>query len=117
MAATHVAIMKHANRLAHSTSLAERDCAERTYNKLARTFAIQLDALQRYRSKSANKVVFQHVSVSDGGQAIVGNVTRPARKRASRNRTRATPFISDARQAPMDNISEPRREQVPLRRK
>jgi len=62
MAATHVAIMKHANRLAHSTSLAERDCAERTYNKLARTFAIQLDALQRYRSKSANKVVLSATS-------------------------------------------------------
>ena len=72
MAATDVAIMNFANRLAHARSLPERDSAERTYNKLMRTFAAQVEALQRYRSKSDNKVVFQHV------QAIVGDVSRPA---------------------------------------
>jgi hypothetical protein len=39
MAATDMATMKMANRLAHATNLAERDSAERIYNKLARTFA------------------------------------------------------------------------------
>ena len=117
MAATDAATMSFANRLANAKSLTERDSAERTFNKLSRTFAAQVEALQRYRSKSENKVVFQHFSVNDSAQAIVGDVTRPARKRASRKRTRATPLIPDARQAPMDIISEPRRARVPLRRK
>ena len=117
MAATDAAVMSFFNRLANAKSLAERDSAERTLNKLMRTFAAQVEALQRYRSKSENKVVFQHVSVNDSAQAIVGDVTRSARKRASRKRTRATPLIPDARQAPMDIISEPRRARVRLRRK
>ena len=118
MAATNVATMKMANRLAHATNLPERDSAERTYNKLARTFAVQVEALQRYRSKTENKVVFQHVSVSDGGQAMFGNVSRPAHRRAaSKKRTRVTPQLSDARRAPMEIIGDPQRARVPQRRK
>jgi hypothetical protein len=112
MAATHVAIMKFANRLAHARSLQERDSAERTYNKLARTFAVQVEALQRYRSKSKNKVVIQHV------QAIVGNVSPPThRMAASKKRARVTPQLIDARQPPMEINGDPQRARVPLRRK
>lgn len=48
-------------------------------NKLSRTYAALLDSLSRYRGKgvSEQKVTVQHVHVSDGGQAIVGNVARP----------------------------------------
>jgi hypothetical protein len=118
MAATHAHVMRFATLLANANSLAERDSAERTFNKLMRTYAGHVEALQRYRSRNEkNKVVFQHVSVSEGGQAIVGNVTRPARERASRKRTRPIPLIPDARQAPMDIIGEQRSARVPLRRK
>ena len=116
MATTDAMAMSFANRLANAKNLAERDSAERTFNKLMRTFAIQMEALQRYRTKS-QKIIYQHVSVSEGGQAIVGNVTRPAREGASRKRRRATSLIPDARQAPMDIISEPQGARVPLRRK
>ena len=50
MAATNAAAMSFANRLANAKSLAERDSAERTFNELMRTFAAQVEALQRYRS-------------------------------------------------------------------
>jgi hypothetical protein len=116
MAATNVAIMKFANRLAHATNLAERDSAERTYNKLTRTYLLQVEALQRYRSKSDNNVIFQHISVRDRGQAIVGNVTRSARRRALKNRPRATPLIADARQTPMEMIGDRQQARVPPRR-
>ena len=53
MAATHVAAMRAANRLAHAESLQEQDSAERTYNKLTRTFVAQVEALQRYRDEAA----------------------------------------------------------------
>jgi hypothetical protein len=48
MAAVNAAAMSFANRLANAKSLAERDSAERTLNKLMRTFAAQVEALQRY---------------------------------------------------------------------
>jgi len=76
MAAVHSLTMEFASRLANAGDLAWRDSAERTLNKLARTFAVQVEALKRYRTGGEQKVTVQHVSVSDGGQAIVGNVTQ-----------------------------------------
>ena len=52
-----------------------QDSAERAFNKLARIFAAQLEALRRYRT-GEQRVAVQHVTVKDGGQAIVGSVTR-----------------------------------------
>ena len=37
-----------------------------------------MEALKRYRAGGEQKVTVQHVSVSEGGQAIVGNVTQGA---------------------------------------
>jgi len=45
-------------------------------NKLLRTFNTQVETLKRYRSKGEQKVMVEHVHVHQGGQAIVGNVTR-----------------------------------------
>ena len=57
MAAAHVAAMRVANRLAHAETLEEQDSAERTFNKLARTFAGLVEARQRYRAASDAKTV------------------------------------------------------------
>ena len=48
-------------------------------NKLARTFAAQVEALKRYRSGGEQTVRIEYVTVNDGGQAIVGNVTHGGR--------------------------------------
>ena len=45
------------------------------FNKLARTFAVQVEALKRYRTGGEQKVTVQHVTVNEGGQAIVGSVS------------------------------------------
>jgi hypothetical protein len=50
------------------------------FNKLTRTFAMQMGALKRYRSGAEQKVTLQYVSVAEGGQAIVGNVTQAPRE-------------------------------------
>ena len=42
--------------------------------KLSRTFVTQMEALQKYRNKGQQTIQVQHVSVEDGGQAVVGNV-------------------------------------------
>ena len=51
-------------------------------NKLSRSYATLLQALNHYRGKgvSEQKVTVQHVHVSDGGQAIVGNVQNGSRE-------------------------------------
>jgi len=43
-------------------------------NKLSRTCALLLDALNRHRGKGQQKVTVEHVHVHQGGQAIVGAV-------------------------------------------
>ena len=83
MAAVHVASMTFARRLAHVDDISQQDSAERAFNKLTRTFAMQMEALNRYRSGAEQKVTLQHVSVAEGGQAIVGNVTQVPRENAA----------------------------------
>jgi len=78
MAAVHMATMTFARRLAHVDNVAQQDSAERAFNKLARTFAVQLEALNRYRTGGEQRVTVQHVTVNEGGQAIVGAVTPAA---------------------------------------
>jgi hypothetical protein len=43
-------------------------------NKLSRTYATLLEALNRHRGKCQQKVTVEHVHVHSGGQAIVGTV-------------------------------------------
>lgn len=113
MAATHTGAMRFANRLAHAESLQEQDSADRAFNKLTRTFAAQVEALQRYRSISEHKVFVQHVSVNHSGQAIVGNVARRD-EAVLKKQVRVTPALADARQAPMETLGEAQREPVRL---
>lgn len=74
MAATHQATMMLARRLNHVENIPQQDAAERALNKLARSYAAQMDTLKRYRSNGQQTVRVERVTVQDGGQAIVGNV-------------------------------------------
>jgi hypothetical protein len=74
MAAVHNATMTFARRLAHVENIPQQDSAERAFNKLARTFAAQVEALKRYRTGGGQTVRVEHVTVNQGGQAIVGNI-------------------------------------------
>ena len=76
MAVIHLATMTFTRRLAHVETLDQQHGSEGALNKLARTFAMQLEALKRYRTGGEQKVVVQHVNVNEGGQAIVGAVDR-----------------------------------------
>jgi hypothetical protein len=48
-------------------------------NKLSRTWATLLEALNRHRGKGQQKVPVEHVHVHAGGQAVVGTVEAPGR--------------------------------------
>lgn len=101
MAAVHMASMTFAGRLAHVDDIAEQDCAARAFNKLTRTFAMQMEALNRYRSGAEQKVTLQHVSVAEGGQAIVGNVTQAPRENGQEKAATPPPVRTDTNVVPM----------------
>jgi hypothetical protein len=46
-------------------------------NKLSRSYAVLLEALNRHRGKGQQKVTVEHVHVHAGGQAVVGTVEAP----------------------------------------
>jgi hypothetical protein len=50
MAAVHNATMTFARRLAHVDNIPQQDSAERAFNKLARTFAAQVEALRQSKA-------------------------------------------------------------------
>ena len=70
MAAVHNATMTFARRLAHVETIPQQDSAERAFNKLARTFVSQVEALKRYRSRGEQTVRVEHVTVNEGGRQL-----------------------------------------------
>lgn len=74
MGAIHAATMMMARRLNLVENIPQQDAAERALNKLARTYAVQMDALRTYRTGGKQSMIIKHVNVSHGGKAIVGNL-------------------------------------------
>ena len=79
MAATHVATIRAGRWLATCDNLPQCQAHYTGFNKLARTFAAQVEALRKHRTGGNQTVTVQHVTVADGGQAIVGNVAHGGR--------------------------------------
>lgn len=74
MAATHQATMMLARRLTHVETIPQQDAAEKAFNKLARTYTTQMEALKKYRADAQQTVRVERVTIEEGGQAIVGDV-------------------------------------------
>jgi hypothetical protein len=100
MAVVHALTMAFAQRFPGVETQLEHDTIERGFTKLTRTFTTQIEALKRYRTGHELQVTVQNVSVSEGGQAIVGNVTRAAPDTA----VGSPPVVADARMAPMQTV-------------
>ncbi len=106
MAAVHVAVMPFPRILANAETIQQQDSAERAFNKLTRTFATQMEALKRHRTGGEQMMTVQNVSVSEGGQAFVGNVTQIPREKAP-DKAAASPLaLTDAKTVPMPLIDE-----------
>jgi len=76
MAAVQIAVMRHSRAMAGAETINQLEIQERVFNRLARTFAAQMEALRKHRHGGKQTVTVQHVNVEGGGQAIVGNVSR-----------------------------------------
>jgi hypothetical protein len=76
MVAIHTATIRASRRLSLAAEDEERELACNMLGKLARTYAMQVEALKKYRSTSEQiiRVHHQHVTVENGGQAIIGSV-------------------------------------------
>jgi len=75
MAATHQLALLMGRRLSQAQTLPQQDSAEKAFNKLTRTFATQMETLKKYRAKAQQTVRVERVTVEEGGQAVVGNVS------------------------------------------
>ena len=80
MAAVHDATIRHAALMKSVKRIDQLVIQERTVNKLARTFAAQIEALRKHRTGGEQTMRIEHVTVNEGGQAIVGNVTQAGGK-------------------------------------
>jgi hypothetical protein len=117
MAAVHMASMTFARRLAHVETVPQQDSASNAFNKLARTFAAQVEALKRYRSGGEQKMTVQHVHVAEGGQAIVGNVNAPTEGVGHAKKTEEQPHaLAYAPDVAMPRQIEAERAKVPSSR-
>lgn len=111
MTAVHMATMKLAPQLINASTLQHQDSAARTFTQLLRTFASQMETLKRYRTGGQQKVTVEHVTVNEGGQAIVAsNVTHGGNGAAEQAKTPAA--LTYDRTSPMPPIEA---KQVPAR--
>jgi hypothetical protein len=53
--------------------------------KMLRTFAVQMEALKKYRTGGQQKTIVENVNVNEGGQAIVGTVNQSVEKKTQGN--------------------------------
>jgi hypothetical protein len=120
MAAIHRLTMMNAELLYRTETAQHQNFTLSGLNKCARTFAMLIEALKRYRTGGQQTVTVQHVSVGEGGQAIVGNVTQAvpgAASKKSRQSAQSAPAVTDARQSAMPIIENPARAPVAAQRR
>jgi hypothetical protein len=76
MIATHHAALNDFAIAAQSETMDIRAAALSSANKLTRTYAAQMEALNRYRGKGQQKMTVEHVHINSNVQAIIGNITK-----------------------------------------
>lgn len=81
MAVTDELIMTMARRLNQAETVTHQDSALNALTKLSRTYTAQMEALRKHRHGGQQKVTVEHVTVNEGGQAIVGNIEDGGRKK------------------------------------
>ncbi len=77
MAAIHVAMVRSARWLANAETVDQVNAHSAGCNKLARTYAAQVETLRKHRNGGKQTVRVERVNVESGGQAVVGDVTTP----------------------------------------
>ncbi|MDG1372119.1 MAG: hypothetical protein P8Q48_18100 [Paracoccaceae bacterium] len=77
MSAIHAAMMNLTGRLTKAEYLEHSKFYESAVNRLARTYAAQIEALRKHRGDGTQTV--RHVHVNEGGQAVVADTVNHIR--------------------------------------
>jgi hypothetical protein len=101
-ALVNVQIMRLARTINRTIDPIKLDILGRLFNNLARTSVAQYQALTANRSG----VAVGHVSVNQGGQAIVGSVTHNQSEATAEKHAPAQPLLTDAKTVPMPIIED-----------
>jgi hypothetical protein len=112
MAVCHRALMAAAHRLSHAESLEEADFADRSFNRLVRTYADLTDTLARFRASKEPKLNI-HKMASTGAHASIGNLAQPTQQ-APLSEGATAPLVSRRRRLTDKRRSE---EAVPRRQR
>jgi hypothetical protein len=99
MAAVHMATMQLSGQLARADNLAQQESAARALNQLSRTFTAQYEAFKRSCAGGEPKLAVQNVSVNQGAQAIVTNVTHATHGAVPEELAKTTPPIFGLRES------------------
>ena len=115
MLSTHNAAMECFRRaMLKEQSLESRQMNLNYANKLSRTYALHMEALDKHRGKGQQKVTVEHVHVHQGGQAIVGTVQTGGSAANSEEQPHAKSVAHEPEQE-MRSAFETNREAVPER--
>ena len=111
--ATHNATMECYRRamIAEQTLEGRRENLNQA-NKLARTYATLIEALNRHRGKGQQKVTVEHVHVHAGGQAVVGMVEAPGGGDGAKSEEQ--PHAKQIAHAPQPAMRSPDKEREPV---
>ena len=92
MACTHTVTMSVLGRLGPATGTEDRVCRfAAAAARLIRAFTTQIEAYRRLRHGGDQYVRVEHVHISEGAQAIIGNVRAQESGRAQASDTHTSP--------------------------
>jgi len=112
LAAHHAAIECYRRAMISDQTFEGRRESLNQANKLSRTYAVLLDALNRHRGKSHQKVTVEHVHVHAGGQAVVGTLEAPGG--ADRGKSEDQPHAKPIAHAPQPAMWGTDKERAPV---
>jgi len=76
MVVTHMLSMNNANGAIHLGDEKIKTAKHEMAIKLMRSFTNQFNALSKHRNGGKQKMTVEHVHVNEGGQAIIGDVSK-----------------------------------------
>lgn len=88
MTVGHILTMFLGTGVFNAKSLERQLAIGKQFNNFARTYAAQMQTLKVYRAKGKQSIVVKHVTVSHGGQAIIGKVKHGGVARVRRQKSR-----------------------------
>lgn len=118
MVATHTTVMECLGRAAQPNQTLEgRDLNLRHAEKLLGLYARQVEVLDKHRGKGQQKMTVKHITVNQGGQAMVGNVQSNAPSAESSALATTPPALVDQSDTALEMDLLATKKKTPARRK